>query len=277
MKLAVIIPALNEEGSIGAVVQGFAAAMRGFSLPGLRGALTGQIFVADNGSTDRTAEVAAAAGAAVIPASRRGYGTACLAAMAALPPDTDIVVFADGDGADDPADLPALLAPILLEGVAFCVGSRTLGEQLGFVEPAALTGPQRFGNWLACTLLRLSFGKHFTDLGPFRAIRSDALAALQMDDPDFGWTVQMQARAARRGLRFREVPVRYRRRKTGNSKVSGNLKGSVMAGSVILRTLAVESVRGRRLARRLSPHVVAPGHAIPAPGEGEAKKDGIDA
>lgn len=232
--VAVIIPALNEEAAIGGVVRGFLAAGATLGVRRMR------VLVGDNGSTDATRENATRAGASVHPAAVRGYGSACLAAMAGLDSGDDVVVFADGDGADDPTDLGALLSPIAHGRAALVIGSRALGERLGWAEEGALTGPQRFGNALAARILRSAYGTVFSDLGPFRAITRPALGALHMDDMNFGWTVQMQARAARLGLVCRDVPVHYRCRRTGHSKVSGNIVGSTKAGVIILRTLAKE-------------------------------------
>jgi glycosyltransferase involved in cell wall biosynthesis len=232
VKVAVIIPALDEEESIAAVIRELDGELRSL---GHRP----RVLVGDNGSRDRTAEVATDAGAIVASAPVRGYGTACLAAMRELE-DEEVVIFADGDGADDPHDLAMLLEPIVHGEADLVIGSRALGERLGWVEKGALTPPQRFGNRLSTNLLRVLFGVHFTDLGPFRAITREALNTLGMDDPNFGWTVQMQARAARDGLRCVEVPVRYRRRRAGKSKVAGNLKGSVLAGTIILRSIFKE-------------------------------------
>lgn len=238
MKIAVVIPALDEEESIGRVVGAFMDELA-------RLGHVPVILVGDNASRDRTAEVAREAGARVAHASRRGYGSACLAAMALLDDTVDVVVFADGDGADDPRDLEALLLPLALGRADVVIGSRVLGERLGLVEPGALSGPQRFGNVLSSTLLGLRYGGRFTDLGPFRAVRRTALHRIAMDDQDFGWTVQMQARALHAGLRVVEIPVHYRTRKTGRSKVSGTIRGSVMAGVIILSTLAKEARRKR--------------------------------
>lgn len=234
-RVAVVIPALNEEGSIGPVVTGLLAQLRALGH-------SARVIVGDNGSTDDTAAVAERHGAEVVSASERGYGTACLAAIAVLG-DEDIVVFADGDGADDPRDLERLLEPIIEDEADLVIGSRALGERLGWVESGALTPPQRFGNDLSTALLRWLYGAHFTDLGPFRAISRSALSALEMDDKNFGWTVQMQARAARQGLRSTEIPVRYRKRRAGESKVAGNLKGSAMAGTIILKSIFWEFVK----------------------------------
>lgn len=248
MHVAVVIPALDEQASIGVVVEELRAALEGSSvLPGR--ALRCTVVVGDNGSRDQTADVARAAGAVVVHAARRGYGSACLAALAGLPADVDVVLFADGDGADHPADALALLRPLARGDAELAIGSRTLGERLGLVEPGALTAPQRFGNALATTLLRVLFGTHFSDLGPYRAITLKALRSLEMDDRDFGWTVQMQARAATRGVRVCDVPVRYRRRRAGRSKISGDLRGSAMAGVVILRTVFLEAARSITVAQ----------------------------
>lgn len=251
MHVAVVIPALDEEGSIGQVVHELSAALLGRRIPGADRPVRVSVIVADNGSADRTAEVARRAGAEVVLAPRRGYGSACLAALSALPEDADVVLFADGDGSDHPDDALAVLEPIARGEAELVIGSRALGEALGLVESGALTGPQRFGNALATMLLRLLYGVHFTDLGPFRAITTRALHRLAMDDPDFGWTVQMQARAAAQGLTVREVPVRYRRRRAGRSKVAGSVKGSVLAGTIILRTVFLEAALGAVGRRRL--------------------------
>jgi len=193
-----------------------------------------RVIVADNGSTDSTARVAREHGAMVVFEPRRGYGAACLKAIAALGADPpDVVLFLDADLSDDPTEAPLVLGPILEGRADLVVGSRVLGER----EPGALTPHARFGNWLATRLLAALYGARYTDLGPFRAIRYDALLSLGMKDRDFGWTVEMQVKAARHGLRHAEVPVRYRRR-MGRSKISGTLSGSVRAGAKILTVLA---------------------------------------
>ena len=232
--MSVIIPALNEEGGIAGVVMGIEQALNEIVLDKV------SILVVDNGSTDKTARCAADAGAEVINAPRRGYGSACLAGIEALPDATNIVLFLDGDGSDHPDDAKSILAPILDGQAELVIGSRILGAQAGWVEKGALTVPQHFGNWLATGLLRLGYGAHFTDLGPFRAVTAEGLRALKMDDQDFGWTVQMQIRAAKNNMTFQEVPVSYSCRKSGQSKVSGSLRGAVLAGFIILRTLARE-------------------------------------
>lgn len=230
MRVAALMPALDEEASLPAVLAGLAG--RGLE----------RIVVVDNGSRDRTAEVAVAAGAVVVFCGRRGYGSACLAGLDRLADDPpDAVVFLDADGADDPADLPALLAPLRDDRAELVIGSRVTGN----ADTGALTPVQRFGNALSCRLIELAWGARFTDLGPMRAVRWATLERLQMRDPDFGWTVEMQARAARLGIPWMEVPVRYRRRVAGQSKVAGTVKGSVKAGAKILFTIGREFVRGR--------------------------------
>ncbi len=220
MIIDVIIPALNEVNSIGLVIQ---------SIPNQ---LVRHIIVGDNGSTDGTAKVALAKGAIVVQAPQKGYGTACLAGMEYiqnLSIKPDIVVFLDGDYSDFPEQMPDVVRPIIEEQMDMVIGSRSLGQR----EGGAMTLPQKFGNWLATTLIRWIYGYHFTDLGPFRAIRWDALMVLGMKDPDFGWTAEMQVKAARKKLKTTEVPVNYRQR-VGVSKVSGTIKGSIQAGYKIL-------------------------------------------
>jgi glycosyltransferase involved in cell wall biosynthesis len=225
-----VIPALDEEASIGDVVRAFTQALTALER-------APHVIVADNGSTDETSHQARQAGAHVVYEPVRGYGRACLRALASAPTDAELFVFADGDGSDDPADLPTLLAPIDVGIADLVIGSRASGIRRGWVERGALTPAQRFGNALSSRILRTAYGQPTTDLGPFRAVRAEALARLRMDDLDFGWTVQMQACAARVGLRVTEVPVHYRRRRTGRSKVSGDLRASAAAGRIILSTL----------------------------------------
>lgn len=219
-KAVLIIPALDEEPAIG------------LTLLRIPQGLYQDIIVADNGSRDRTAEIARKAGATVVTEPRRGYGAACLCAIASLPPGAEIVVFMDADSSDDPADAAMLLAPILKGRADFVLGSRTLGK----AEKGSLQPHQRFGNILATFLIRILFGHRYTDLGPFRAIRADALRRLDMQDRNYGWTIEMQIKAVRQKLRIEEVPVSYRNR-IGVSKVSGNLKASVLAGIKILWTV----------------------------------------
>ena len=220
MIVDVIIPALDEAGSIGSVVQAIPR-------PAVR-----DVVVIDNGSRDGTADVARRAGARVVAEARRGYGSACLAGLATLAPGAEIVVFLDADGSDDPAQLPLLVAPIEADEADLVVGSRTAS---GHAE--GLTLQQRLGNAIATRWLRVRFGLPATDLGPFRAIRKSALDGLAMSDRDYGWTVEMQIKAARRGLKYREVPVPCRPRLSGTSKVSGTFRGTVGAGVKILKLL----------------------------------------
>jgi glycosyltransferase involved in cell wall biosynthesis len=197
-------------------------------------AVLSRVVVADNGSTDATARIARAGGATVVSEPRRGYGRACLAGLSALASDPpDIVAFLDADFSDDPARLRDLVGPIAMGECDFVLGSRRLGA----AEPGAFPAHQRWGNHLSVALIRLLYGHRFTDLGPFRALRYDALRSLGMRDPTFGWTAEMQVKALRAGLRVREVPVPYRRR-IGRSKISGTFAGTVKAGSKILWTIA---------------------------------------
>jgi len=233
MSVAVIIPARNEAAALEHVLR---------EIPRSH---VQEVFVVDNGSTDATADVARQGGARVVSEPVAGYGRACLAGLAALDDTTDVVVFMDGDRSDYPEDLPLLLAPISEGRADLVIGSRTAHAQRG-----SLTPQQRFGNWLACRLLRWLYGVRYTDLGPFRAIRRDALRRLQMRDQAFGWTVEMQAKAAQVGLRAVEVPVRYRPR-IGRSKISGTLSGTVRAGWGILSTIARVALASRRNRRLL--------------------------
>ena len=219
-RIALIIPALNEELALATV------------LDELPRAMFAQVIVVDNGSTDGTAALARARGARVVSEPRRGYGRACLAGLAALDGAADIVVFMDADASDVPAEAPALLEPILRGEADLIIGSRRLGR----AAPAALAWHQRWGNRLVVGLIRLLFGFRYTDLGPFRAIRRASLAQLAMRDTNFGWTAEMQVKAVRRGLRVREVPVSYRPR-LGQSKISGTVSGSLRAGIKILWTV----------------------------------------
>ena len=218
MKAVLIIPALNEEDSIGRVLSEVPAG------------LFDDVFVVDNGSTDRTAEAAVAQGATVLHESQRGYGNACLRALQELSPDAEIVVFMDGDGSDVPAEASWLLGPIADHQADLVLGSRELGPS----EPGALGLPQRLGNRLATWLVRLIYNHRYTDLGPFRAIRASSLRGLGMRDRNYGWTVEMQIKALQQGLSVKEIPVSYRRRRAGASKVSGSLWGGLAASLKIL-------------------------------------------
>lgn len=216
-RVSVVIPALNEEAAIGSVVDEVPRRW------------AGEIIVVDNASTDRTAEIAAAAGARVVREARRGYGSACLAgARAAI--DADILVFLDGDRNEDPREMDRVLAPILAGEAHLVIGSRVRSG-----APAALTLQQRVGNRVVTTLLRVLYGLRLTDISPFRAISARVLHDLGMEHPTYGWPVEMIVKAARRGYRIVEVPVSCRPR-VGRSKVAGTLRGSVLAGYHLLVT-----------------------------------------
>ena len=226
MRTAVIIPAFNEERSLPAVLR---------EIPWHR---VDEVIVVDNASRDRTSEVARAGGATVVREENKGYGSACLRGIAELKDRApDAVVFLDADYSDSPGEME-LLFDRLGAGYDLVIGSRELGRR----QPGALFWHARLGNWIATRLLCWLYGQAFTDLGPFRAVRYDRLLALGMRDPDYGWTVEMQALAARMGYRCCEVPVSYKRR-IGRSKVSGTVKGSVLAGIKILYTLAAVGFR----------------------------------
>ena len=218
----VIIPAWNEEASIGRVIDALPPQWHR------------RVIVADNNSTDYTATVARKFGATVVHAARQGYGSACLAGLAEAAKDPpDVVAFVDADFSDHPEQLPQLVEPILSGQADFVIASRMLTPQpRGAMLPQAV-----FGNKLACWLMRLIWGVRYTDLGPFRAICWTSLQQLNMSDPNFGWTVEMQIKAARQGLRIVEIPARYRPR-VGVSKITGTVCGTVRAGYKILLTIA---------------------------------------
>lgn len=213
MRVAAIIPALNEEAAIGDVV---AAVPR---------SIVDKVIVVDNGSTDGTAQAAAAAGAVVVYEPRRGYGRACMAGVAAAG-GAEALLFLDGDGSCDPAEAPLLVAPLLAGQADLVLGSR----ELGGVAHGAMAPHQRLGNRLVAWLLRRLYGIAVTDIGPFRAVRSQALCSLAMREQTYGWPVEMVVKAARQGLRIIEVPTRSRPRAGGESKVSGTLRGTLLAG-----------------------------------------------
>jgi glycosyltransferase involved in cell wall biosynthesis len=232
--VTVIIPACNEEAALPLVLR---------DLPEV-----GQVVVVDNGSTDATAAVAAEHGATVADEPRRGYGAACLRGLAWIrqrvaqsEESPRIVVFLDADYGDHPELLPQLVEPIWAGAADFVLGSRLLGER----EPGAMPVQSRHGNRLACLLIWMLFGARYTDLGPFRAIDYRALCELGMVDQNFGWTVEMQIKAARAGLRTIEIPVPYRRR-IGQSKISGTVSGTVKASAKILYTIARYALRRNR-------------------------------
>ncbi len=228
-RIVVIIPAFNEDSSILRVLEDIPTG------------LTDEIVVVDNKSTDQTASIARAAGATVLFEPRRGYGSACLTGVAyALARAYDIVVFLDADYSDHPEEMTALVEQITENGYEMVIGSRSLGA----MEEGAMPPHARFGNWLATWLIRLLWRERFTDLGPFRAITADALRRIVMRDTNYGWTVEMQIKAARLGLRSGEVPVRYRRR-IGVSKITGTITGSVKAGYKILYTIAKYGLKSK--------------------------------
>lgn len=219
----VIIPAFNEENSVGAVVRAIPAE------------LVDEVVVVNNNSNDQTAVEAARAGATVLNEPVQGYGRACLRGIAYAQnrqQKPDVVVFLDADYSDYPGEMDTLVTPILSGVVDMVIGSRALGNR----QRGSMTPQQVVGNWLATTLLRWLYGVRYTDLGPFRAIRFERLLLLDMQDKTYGWTVEMQLKAAKRGLRVMEVPVSYRKR-IGFSKISGTVKGTVLAGYKIITTI----------------------------------------
>ena len=222
-RIVAIIPALDEAPSIAGVVE----TLRGQESIALR-----RIIVVDNGSSDGTGEIARRAGASVVREERRGYGYACLAGVLAAE-EADVLVLLDGDAADDPDDLPRVLEPLLSGAADLVVGSRTLGSR----ERGSMTPQQVFGNRLAAFLIRLFYGVRVSDLGSFRAIRRDDLLALKMQEMIYGWPVEMIVKSIRAGYRYREVPVRHRRRSGGVSKVGGTIRGSLKAGQNIISTV----------------------------------------
>ncbi len=224
MLVDLIIPARDEEENVPALAAALAALPPG---------LIRRVVLADNGSTDRTAALARGAGFEVVSEGQPGYGAACLAGLAALEADPpEAVAFLDADLADDPAHLAALIRP-LAEGRADLV----LGQRQALAEPGALDPHQRFGNRLACTLLRVITGHGYRDLGPMRVVRWRSLQTIAMADRTWGWTVEMQYKAVKYGLRIAEVDVPYRRRHAGRSKISGSVTGSLRAGVKIITTL----------------------------------------
>ncbi|GJM30484.1 MAG: glycosyl hydrolase [Cyclobacteriaceae bacterium] len=219
----VIIPAFNEENAVGKVIRDIPKE------------LVSEVIVVNNASTDQTEIAARSNGATVLDERRKGYGYACLRGIDYLlnhETNTDVVVFLDADYSDHPEEMTKLITPIVLEAQDLVIGSRSMGRP----DKGSMTIPQVFGNWLATTLLNILYGANFTDLGPFRAIRYQSLLALDMKDTTYGWTVEMQLKAAKQKLRCLEVPVSYRVR-IGKSKISGTIKGTVMAGYKILWTI----------------------------------------
>ena len=222
--IKVVIPAQNEERAIGKVIT---------ETPDW----VSEIIIADNGSMDNTAETGRSHGASVVSVPEVGYGRACLGGIAAAG-DYDVLVFLDGDASDFPEDMTLLVDPILNGEADMVIGSRVLGK----LEKGSLTPQQRFGNALACWLMKIIWKHEYSDLGPFRAITREGLEKLNMEAPTFGWTIEMQIRALKKGLRCQDVPVRYRKR-IGISKISGTVKGVILAGVYILGTIFKEALR----------------------------------
>jgi len=222
-KIVLIIPAYNEENSIAKVIRDIPAG------------LVNEVIVVNNNSTDATEVNAQNAGATVLYEERAGYGFACLKGIEyikQLQPVPDIVVFIDGDYSDLAEEMPFMINPIINDGTDMVIGSRALGKK----QKGSMTIPQVFGNWLATRLLKIIYGVHYTDLGPFRAIRYDKLIEINMQDKTYGWTVEMQLKAAKLKMKVIEVPVGYRKR-IGISKISGTVKGTVLAGYKIITTI----------------------------------------
>lgn len=222
-KIIIIIPAFNEENAVGKVVKAIPKDW------------VEEIVVVNNNSTDQTRQSAEKEGALVLDQPIKGYGNACLKGIEYIKSKAekpDIIVFLDADYSDYPEQLPELVKPILEEKMDMVIGSRALGKR----EGGSMTFPQVFGNWLATRLIKLFYGYRFTDLGPFRAIRWDKLMEINMQDKTFGWTVEMQVKAAKMKMKCTEVPMAYRNR-IGKSKVSGTVYGTVMAGYKILYTI----------------------------------------
>ena len=222
MIVSVIIPAMNEEEPIADAVRECLAT-----------GLPGEVIVVDNGSSDRTAERAQTAGARVVSEPTPGYGRACATGVRSLPAECDLVVFLDGDGSDCPEFMPQLVDPIRRGEQDFVIGSRTRGQR----ERGSMNFQQVFAGRVAGWLLRLLYGVRYTDMCPFRAIRRDTLDRLGMKEETYGWNLEMQMRAARARLRILEIPVNHRCRAGGESKVSGTLRGTIVAGARIVATL----------------------------------------
>ena len=220
--ISVVVPALNEEEPIGDVVRAVLATH-----------VPREVIVVDNGSSDRTAEKARSSGARVVSEPNRGYGRACAAGVRAISPECEIVVFLDGDGSDCPELIDLLVRPIIDNEKDFVIGSRTRGKR----EKGSMNFQQILAGRVAGGLLGLIYGVRYTDMCPFRAIRRDALNRLGMKEETYGWNLEMQMRSARAGLRILEVPVNHRCRTGGDSKVSGTLRGTFVAGTRIIATL----------------------------------------
>jgi glycosyltransferase involved in cell wall biosynthesis len=227
-KVSIVIPALNEEDPIAGVVRECLAT-----------GVPEEVIVVDNSSTDRTAERAREAGARVTTAPR-GYGRACAAGVRAVSPECDVILFLDGDGSDIPRFIPQLVEPIASGTHDFVIGSRTRGER----EPGSMNVQQIVSGRIAGSIMQLLYGVRYTDMCPFRTIRRDVLAKLDMREETYGWNLEMQMKAARAGLRILEIPVNHRNRMGGESKVSGTLRGTFVAGIRILATLVRVAASG---------------------------------
>jgi len=231
--ISVVIPALNEQEVIARTVRAIPRE------------LVSEIIVVDNGSTDRTAEEARLAGAVVVSEPVRGYGRACRRGVDSVSKDCDIIVQMDADLSDDPSEMPLLIGPLLDQGYDLVLGSRLLGKR----EEKSMTAAQLFGSKLASFMIRSLYGVRYTDMGPFRAIKRSALDRLELKEMTYGWSIEMQTKAAARGLRIKEVPVSWRNRAAGESKVAGTITGSVRAGFrivwTILRVAAAETRRNK--------------------------------
>jgi glycosyltransferase involved in cell wall biosynthesis len=236
--VSVVIPALNEAEIIARTVQAIPAQF------------VSEIIVVDNGSTDGTAEAASRAGARVVREPARGYGRACAAGFRSVSAGCEIIVQMDADLSDDPSQIPLLIEPIVSAGYDLVLGSRLLGRR----EPHSLTGAQIFGSWLASRLIRLLYGMSYTDMGPFRAIRRSVADSLELSEQTYGWSIEMQSKAAARGLRVKEIPVSWRNRAAGESKVAGDAIASVKAGFRIVWTiLKVSLSESSRRTRKTGP------------------------
>ena len=235
LKTVVIIPAYNEAASIAEVINHIPKPFRD------------HVIVSDNGSTDGTNQIAKNLGVHVTAARQRGYGSACLAGIAyAKQFHPDVYVFLDGDYSDYPEDMTEIVSVLVEKNLDLVIGSRMLGQ----AEKGALLPQARFGNWLATRLMYLRFGYRYSDLGPFRAIRASALEGLRMQDQNFGWTVEMQIKALRAGLKAGEVSVRYRKR-IGISKITGTVRGTILAGLKILWTIGRYGISKRGAAHEV--------------------------
>ncbi len=229
-RISVVIPALNEEETIGGL------------LAEMPWGMIRECVVANNGSTDRTPEVARAGGAVVVDVPQRGYGWACAVGFAHTSPESDVIVFMDGDGSDVPAEIAVVAGPVLAGNYDFVIGSRIRGNR----EEGSLLPSQVFAGWLAGTAMRLLYGVRYTDMGPLRAISRSALESLNMAEQTYGWNLEMQMKAARAGLRILELPTTCRCRRGGVSKVAGSVSGSVKAAYRITEVLLRIAAKPRR-------------------------------